>query len=159
MDYVALKNYIQTDPDNLGLAPLIAAGNDGAIAALGNAPGKTKAREIGSYLPYRYLVKRMLWRPIAAAAADPAHPAHAAATVAVDLIAPGGDMPVNLADPDAAPMFAALVAAGLLSAANRGDLIAMCTVPCSYFEARGFAGASELDVRKILWNDNGTRAI
>lgn len=38
MDYAALKTYIQTDPDGLGFAPYLAAGNDTAVVGLLNAP-------------------------------------------------------------------------------------------------------------------------
>jgi len=146
-----LKTYLETDPDNLGFAPLIESGNDSEIASRINALGKIKTQEISGYIPYRYLVKRLLWRPIVEVSNNPAHPVHAAATVAVDLIATGGNMPVNLADPDAAPIFAGLVAAGLLSTSHRDELIAMCTTPASYGEARGFnASIHNLDVACAL---------
>lgn len=146
-----LRTYIETDPDNLGFAPLIAAGNDGGIADLINAKGKTKTQEINSYIPYRYLVKRLVWRAIEAASKDATHPAHIPATVAVDLIAAGGDMPVDLADPDALPMFGGLVATGLLKQQHQDELIAMCLVPASYGEAAGLkACMNNLDIAVAL---------
>ena len=87
--------------------------------------------EVEAWRLQRYLVKRGRWRGLVAAAENAAHPATLAAQAAVDLATGPEGMLIDLADgsPETAGMLAGLVATGLLTSAQRDEMVSWCQVP------------------------------
>ena len=101
------------------------AANEQAIADILNAAGYAdRTQEVEAWKAKRYLIKRMRWRPIVATIDNEAAPPQLRAVcgVAVDL-ADDARMLTDFADPAAAPMWAALVQAGLVTQAEADEII------------------------------------
>lgn len=92
-----------------------------------------QSQEVEAWRLHRYLVKRSKWRGIVAASNDPQHPATLAAQAAVDLATGPEGMRIDMADgsPETAGMLNGLVATGLITAAQRDEMVAWCKVPRS----------------------------
>jgi len=102
---------------------------DQTIADILNGAGVgTGTQEVEAWKAKRYLIKRLKWRAIVDAADNPLHPAREACMVAVDL-AETDSMWADFADPDTAPMWGALVATSLLTAAERDEIQSWCRTP------------------------------
>lgn len=124
-----IRDAIAASPD---LQELQAAGNLQGVAnalSMGYEPGLSQ--EVEAWLLQRYLIKRMQWRGIVTASENAQHPATVAAQAAVDLANGAAGMRINLADgsPETAAMLAGLVASGLLTSAQRDEMVSWCKVP------------------------------
>lgn len=137
-----LKTYLQTDPDNLGLAALIAAGDDGAIAARINTQGKTKPRIIDNAILASWAAKTGMRAVIEDESADKTSPLRSSALAMLDLLR--GNIPtgLNMAYPDNLNMLAAWVQLGKMSQPVCDSLIAIGTYPCGYGDAAGFGNVT-----------------
>ena len=60
MNYLALKNEILNDPNNLGYAPLVAAGTDQFVADILNDPSKGGTKNRGVVALLRLLMRLIL---------------------------------------------------------------------------------------------------
>lgn len=108
-----------------------AMAKDQAIADLFNASVLYAGSvAVPAWQAKRTLIKRGRWRQIVLAAQNPDHPAVEAAYAAVAL-AEDARMAADFLDPAAAPLMAALVATGLMSADDRAVLEEMSRVPAS----------------------------
>lgn len=155
MDHASLKNYILADP---ALAEM--AGDAGSNGDYPNSQDETIAQAINARtvpgsakIPvqdaYLYLLKRLKWRGVEAAANNPAHPATEAAYAAVKLVdAPG--MLIDFTDPVSSMLMSALAATGLIDAQNKSDLAAMCTTTISEAELLFGQRIHNLDVARAL---------
>ncbi len=103
----------------------------GIADALSVGVETAQSQEVEAWRLQRYLVKRSKWRGIVSAANDPQHPATLAAQAAVDLATGPEGMLIDLADgsPETAGMLQGLVLTGLLSAAQRDEMVSWCQVP------------------------------
>lgn len=124
-----IRDAIAQSPE---LQALQASGNAQGIAdalSAGHEPGSSQ--EVEAWRLQRYLVKRSRWRGIVAAANDPQHPAMLAAQAAVDLATGPEGMRIDLADGslETAGMLQGLVLTGLLSTAQRDEMVDWCRVP------------------------------
>lgn len=136
-----LKTYLTTDPDGLGFAPLIAAGDDGAIAALINTAGANviKSRIISA----RGILSDYSGGPAAAAAVldklVAAAPAIPALRWAVDFLKSDG---LDIGHAATHSMLDQLAQAGVLTATECANLKALGFAACSWGEAAGFGNVT-----------------
>lgn len=151
----ALKNHILADPALAALAGAAGAtGNypysqDESIAQAINARAVPSSKKIPVQDAYLYLLKRLKWRGIEAAANDPQHLATDAAYTAVKLVS-APNMLIDFTDPVSGALMDVLVAAGLLTVQNKADLVAMCTTAISEGEALFGQRIGNLDVARAL---------
>lgn len=146
-----LRTYIETDPDNLGFAPLIVAGNDGGIADLINVKGKTKAGIIDTAILAAWAAKTGMRAVIEDESVDKTSPLRSSALAMLDLLR--GNIPTgfNTAYPDNLAMLAAWVQIGKMSAQVKDSLILLGNSPCSYGEAAGFSpNIHNLDIARAF---------
>lgn len=135
IDLAALKTYILNDAALAALAGPVGDGfypesKDETIAQTANARMVASSKKVPVQDAYLYLLKRLKWRGIKNAAADPAHPATDAAFTAVELVlAP--NMEIDFLDPVSQGLLGALVATSLIDQADRDALQAMSTVQIS----------------------------
>ena len=109
---------------------------DQTIADILNGAGVgTGTQEVEAWKAKRYLIKRLKWRAIVEAADNLAHPARPAEQVAVDL-AESPNMMANFLDPEAAAMWAALVAENLVTTAERDEIQSWCRTPSTITAAQ-----------------------
>lgn len=117
------------NPDHVPAA--VARQRDAQIARLMTQSGFGAAsRQVPCHEFKKFLLVAKRWRGIKEAAADAHHPAADEALAAVEL-ADDARMTADMRDPKAAPMLNKLVETGLLSAADRQALEAMCLQPAN----------------------------
>lgn len=155
MNYVDLKNHILSDPALAALAGAAGANGDyqdsqdETIAQSINARAVPSSKKIPVQDAYLYLLKRLKWRGIEAAANDPQHPATDAAYTAVKLVS-APSMLIDFADAVSAYLLDGLISAGLLTAQNKFDLVAMCTIQISEAELLYGQRLHNIDVAKAF---------
>lgn len=137
MDYTALWEAIQATPacaaHIVPATPKVARdtweAGDQAIADILNASGAfDTSMPVPAWMAKRALIKRGRWRGIVLASQNASHPAVEAAYAAVAL-AEDARMDADFLDPLAAPLMAALVATGLMTADDRALLESMSRRP------------------------------
>lgn len=106
---------------------LQALGHDTQAIADALSVGRTRSQEVEAWRAKKLLIKAGKWRGIAAAAADPANPATNAAYAAMAL-AESASMQIDFCDPVSSALMGGLIAAGLITAAERDALVALSTV-------------------------------
>lgn len=153
-----LKTYLTTDPDNLGFAPLILAGNDGEIAALINTQGTKMLRT--RIISARGVLSDYAGGPAAAADVLDKLETLSASVPAIRWVmtflkAEG----VDIGHPATQGMLDQLAAGGALTKAEAKNLQALGFATCSWGEKAGLGNVSDIAIRKVIWNDDGTRAI
>lgn len=155
MNYFDLKNHILSDPALSALAGAAGANGDypesqdETIAQAINARTVPGSKKIPVQDAYLYLLKRMKWRGIEAAANDPQHPATDSAYTAVKLVS-APNMLVDFGDSVSCSLMDALVAPGLLDTQNKLDLVAMCAIQISEAEHLFGQRLHNLDVAKAF---------
>lgn len=126
---MTLLEYLQADPDELGLAALITAGSDGTIAELLNEPRFNN----GSFISRDALEVALIGLGIPAkcklatiTSGTPA-PLFVAAQTVLDLLASSRFPQVNLTDASVVAMMDGLVAGGILTTQERAGITAKAT--------------------------------
>lgn len=137
---------LNADPLGLGYAPLVAAGNDAGTAALMNATttGRTRLAPMRMSVFTQFLMSRSLLRKVRDAEANAALPA-AVRDVCYGLlllIQGASDREVDPTDAATVAMIDGLVAAGVVSSADKAAWLTACTVPCSRAVELWEAGAA-----------------
>lgn len=156
MNLVTLADELAADPEELGYAAAIAAGADGDVAALLNAPryptvGRLPIDRLQAWMMAETVQDgsgRSIWTAMRAAA-DGDGPARDAAREAMDLISARFSS-VDLSLPRPAALLAGYAAAGLVSEAQREALVAMATTQKSRAEMLGLGAVSATDVAIAL---------
>lgn len=137
-----LTTYLQNDPDNLGLAPLISAGDDGAIAVLINTQGRSKLGTIDTDVFMAWAAGNGMRAAIEDEATDKTSPVRSSALALLDLLRGSKSSGLSIANPANLAMLAGWVQLGKLSPSDRDVLITLGTHPCSYGDAAGFGNVS-----------------
>lgn len=148
---------LTTGPRAAEIAPLLVAGNDAAIAAVLNR------KDIPAYSLVTW-AQFAEWAAATGVRADiEAWKTHAvrairaiAWTLSDGLIRGAGAIDFSKAGELA--MIDALVTATLLSAADKTSLLTLATIKLSRADQLGIT-VTDVDIRKTIWADNGTRLI
>jgi len=140
MNYLALKNEILNDPNNLGYAPLVAAGTDQFVADILNDPSKGGTKNRGVVASFEVVN-----------AIDPAEWVALTAQEKQRLQFITGAGEVDVSNNNIVNMFKAMFAAGTVT---RAALIALALRPASRAEALGLAAVSNSDIAKALRGEN-----
>ncbi len=168
MNYAALRSESLTGPRAAECAPYVilptdpkvsgavAAQQDAAIAAILNESHPTEL----AYRPVS-VADAMIWAAsgpmagIAAAAANPAHPAHASCLVVQLLFQGDPKQPIEFGKPEVRAMFDGWLAAGVIDADQHAELIEIASRTASYAEAVGLAAVTGADVSNALRGGTG----
>lgn len=89
---------------------------------------------------------------------DPTSPLRSSALALKDLLVGDASGGLDLGRSEVQTMMEVWGQNGALSAADRAALVAIGQKPITRGERDGFADLGEIDVRKALWADDGTRA-
>ena len=152
IDHVKLRTELQTDPAALGYAPLVAAGSDGAVADLLNRANRSGRRPVSVRDLLRWAAKTGVLADIVGASQSAVMPkgARAVALAALKLLERLDTL--DLDDLDIRAMLDALVAAGVMTAVQRDDLLTLGNATVSRAEQLFGLGAivDHLDVARAL---------
>ena len=149
IDIVALKSEITTDPLAFGYAPLVAGGNDGAVAALLNDRAKGRMRVVTPTMINARTLMAQLGASVGATVLDKLDAARArnpAVKWAFSFITSAEGIDVGHAQTRG--MLDALAAAGVLTAAERDAVKALASFACSRAEELFGSAVDHLDVAK-----------
>ena len=137
IDYPALKTEITTDPTHLGYAAFVASGEDWRIADLLNSKSQSLPRPVP-------LAKILVWgaqtgvrKAIEAAANNASSPVQGIALATIDLLRGGLVSALDVTDPaigGTGGMLDALVSAGVMTADQKAQLVALNALPTSRAE-------------------------
>lgn len=144
-----LKTYLMTDPDNLGFAPHIEAGNDGEIAALINAQGTKMLRP--RIISARGVLSDYAGGPAAAADVLDKLETLSASVPAIRWVmtflkAEG----VDIGHPATQGMLDQLAAGGALTKAEAKNLQALGFAKCSWGEKAGLGSVNNQEIAQAL---------
>jgi hypothetical protein len=139
---MTLREEILARPD---CADAVAARDLDAIAALVSA-GRTTSQRVPIEDVQANLQSSGLWWPIKAVAADPEHPARAAAVAIID-VAGARYQRLDMTLPIIAQMLGGLVATGVMPQSAMDSMIAMSVIP---------APVSRNEVEAALFNPDGS---
>jgi hypothetical protein len=139
MDYAKLKTEIETDPAKRGYAALVAIGNDQGIADLLNAQIEQRAVAIPMRRVLRWLATTgVLYslnakgdEKLAATASQQERRVSAISKGALEMIRSPHVTALDLSDPTIAGMIDALVAANLITSAQKSEIQALAQEPVS----------------------------
>lgn len=147
-----LLGYFQTNyPDEL------AAGDDGAIfAAMTAMAPEAKTGMVNRAFFAIWAASTGARAAIEDHATNPASPLRPSALALRDFLSGAADA-FDCAHPTNAGLVAAWVAAGAISQADSDALFALAETPQTLAERDGFAGVDVIDIRRAIWNDDGTR--
>ena len=143
------KTEILMGPMAAELAPFVAAGDDGTVAALLNAKTIDAVRSVGRTLFVRWAAKTGMRATIQDVSVDAASPLRSSALALLDIIQGGGDNGINFAEADNITMLSAWVSMGKLTPANRDALLALATIKISRAEVLG-GTITHIDVAQAL---------
>lgn len=143
MDYSALKAELENDPENLGYQ----GKTDQQAADLMNALSRPHQKYAPVEDAYLYLVKRMKWKGIEAAAQNAEHAASEAAYAAVKIVS-GPVKALNFMDPVTEGIFTAFVATGLLTEQHKQELMALSATTRSRAEELAFGNVEIWDIAR-----------
>jgi hypothetical protein len=149
---------LQSGPLSTEIAPHITSGNDGAIAELLNAPYSTVTGSISRSLFAIWVAETGMRGVIRDHALNPSSPLRSIAISIEDFLG-GAAETLDFSKAQNVAMLAAWVAAGGCTQEQADDLISRCQVPVSRAEQIMGRAVTDLDVRRVIWNDDGTRAI
>jgi len=151
-----LRAEITAGPLAVELAPFVAAGNDGAIAAILNDKRFTRVQRVTLKDIVRYLLDNGVWLSIVDKAADvAASPAKSSARMFMEVQKMGFIESLDMSKPSSQGMLSALVAAGTMTAAHQTALTNMGVVPASRAEVLGKT-ITITDVARAIRNNNGS---
>lgn len=154
-----LKTEITTGPLATEIAPLVAAGNDGQIAAILNDKRYTRTERVLLRDIVRYLLDNGVWLTIVDKAADvAASQAKSAARVFVEVQKMGFVESLDMSRSSSQGMLAALVSAGVMTAEHQTAITNMGVVPASRAEVLGVT-ITTTDVARAVRNDDGSSKI
>lgn len=152
LDLAVLANELRTDPAGLGYAPLLASGSDGALADLLNRQDRAGRRPVAVRDLLRWGAKSGVLADIVAASQNltAAKAIRAVSLAALKLLDRLDTL--DLDDADIRAMVDGLAAAGVLTAAQRTELLALGDAPVSRAEQLFGLGVtvSHLDVARAL---------
>lgn len=133
-----LKTEITSGPLATELAPLVAAGNDGKVAAILNDKRYTRTERVPLRDIVRYLLDNGVWLTIVDKAAEQAvSPAKSSARMFIEVQKMGFVESLDMSRPSSQGMLSALVAAGTMTAAHQAAITNMGFVPASRAEVMG----------------------
>ena len=130
MDTATLQNEILDGPLAASLAPFVADGNDGAIAALLNADYATETRSVSRSMFAIWAASAGMRAAIRDHALDTNSPLRSIAITLEDFLGGASDS-LDFAKPENQGMLAAWVAAGGCTQAQADNLLTLCQVPVS----------------------------
>ena len=144
------KTEIETGPLAPELAPFVAAGNDGQVAALLNAKTIDAVRSVNRSVFRAWAAKSGMRSAIQDISVDMASPLRDSALSLLDMMQGGNtDDVINLADADLLAMLNGWVALNKLKPAHRDALVALATIKISRAEVSMGRDASIEDVARI----------
>lgn len=133
-----LKTEITSGPLATELAPLVAAGNDGKVAAILNDKRYTRTERVPLRDIVRYLLDNGVWLTIVDKAAEQAvSPAKSSARMFIEVQKMGFVESLDMSRPSSQGMLSALVAAGTMTAAHQAAITNRGFVPASRAEVMG----------------------
>lgn len=153
-----LRAELETGPLAEALAPLLASGDDEAIAHQLNAPCATIPGAISRSLFAIWAAQTGMRAVIRDHAQNPVSPLRSIAITLEDFLAGASDS-LDFSKPQNQAMLAAWVAAGGCTQEQADDLLTQSAHPVSRAQQVFGCSVTPLDIRRALWNDNGTRAI
>ena len=151
-----LQTELTSGPLAAELAPFVASGNEAAISEIMNRQDITVKGKLLTHDIRQYLMLVDLLLPIEAGL----DPACKTASRALDIF-PQFDLSNSMILAKFSAILDGLVADALtpaFTATTKATLLAMADRQISRAEQLGIT-ISDLDIRKAIWNDNGTRAI
>jgi hypothetical protein len=142
-----LKTEITSGPLATELAPLVAAGDDGQIAAILNDKRYTRTERVLLRDIVRYLLDNGVWLTIVDKAADTV-PSQAknSARMFLEVQKMGFVESLDMSKPSSQGMLSALVGAGVMTAAHQTAITNMGVVPASRAELAFGQSVSATDV-------------
>lgn len=155
---MSLLDELQTGPLAEALAPLIVTGDDGAIAELLNAPYTNITGSISRALFAIWCAQTGMRSAIRDHGLNAASPLRSIAISLEDFLG-GAAETLDFAMSENQTMLAAWVQAGGCTQAQADSLIALCQVPVSRAEQVVGRAVTDLEIRKLIWNNDGTRNI
>lgn len=158
MNLTALRDEIETGPLAESLAPLVLAGNDGAIAALLNTDYATETGSISRAMFAVWAAQTGMRSAIRDHALNVNSPLRAIAITLEDFLGGAADS-LDFAMSENQAMLAAWVSVGGCTQEQADSLLALCQKTVSRARQVFGESVSDLDVRRAIWNDDGTRAI
>lgn len=153
-----LRTELLTGPLAEALAPLLAAGNDEAIAEQLNAPYTTTAGAISRSLFALWAAQTGMRAVIRDHAQNHESTLRSIAITLEDFLAGASDS-LDFSKPQNQVMLAAWVAAGGCTQSQADDLLTQSAQPVSRAQQVFGNCVTPLDIRSAIWNDDGTRAI
>lgn len=150
MDYTTLRTEIETDPESLGYAPLVAAGSHNQVAALLNEPRYPGPGPVDIATVLIWAAKHGTLAKLRAAAAGDNPQVASIAEVALLLVQNPNIPAIDLALPDVQEMFDVLTAAGVIAVEDRDELFLLGTVSLSRADVLGLGIVREDDVARAL---------
>jgi len=158
MNLVALRDEIETGSMAESLAPLVTAGNDGAIALLLNADYSTEPGSITRAMFAIWAAQTGMRSAIRDHALNVNSPLRSIAITLEDFLGGAADS-LDFAMSENQAMLAAWVSVGGCTQEQADSLLALCQKTVSRAQLALGEPVTELDVRRAIWNDDGTRAI
>lgn len=158
MDTSALQTEITSGPLAASLSEFVASGNDGAIAAVLNADYATETGAISRAMFAIWAAQTGMRSAIRDHANTAESPLRSIAISLEDFLGGASDT-LDFAKPENQAMLSAWVVAGGCTQEQADSLIALCQKPISRAMQVFGQNVTDLDVRRAIWNDNGTRAI
>ena len=146
MDYQLLRDEIDNDPIAIGYSAYLPSA-PGSVVDLLNAYTQTKIKPITSSTAMAWAAAGP-YSNIVDASNDLAHLARASCLVIREVFASGQVIHMEL--PDITGMFAAWVAAGVITQTQHDELITIATQPASRAEVLGLDRLTEADLRTAL---------
>jgi hypothetical protein len=158
MNLTDLRIELETGPLSEAIAPLIESGNDGAIADLLNAPYATTPGAISRSLFAIWVAETGMRAVIRDHALNVNSPLRSIALSIEDFLQ-GAAETLDFAKPQNQAMLSAWVAANGCTQEQADDLLTRAGQSISRSQQVFGVRVSDLDIRRAIWNDNGTRAI
>ena len=158
MDYAALKAEIETGPLAATLAPFVTDGNDGAIAEALNADYATQTGSVARARFTIWAASTGMRAVIRDHAINLDSPLRAIAITLEDFLG-GASETLDFAKAENQTMLAAWVTAGSCTQTQADSLLALSQKTVSRAQQIFGQQVTALDVRRVIWNDDGTRAM
>lgn len=154
MNHADLKAYILGDTELAALAGVADGGNypnskDENIARAINGRMEPASKKVPAQDAFLYLLKRLKWRGIKAAATNTSHPATDAAFTAVELMT-AATIPVDFLDAVSESLLAGMVSGGLIEPVDKTYLQDLSTASMSVAEKRFGQLLHNLDVARAF---------
>lgn len=158
MNISVLRTELVTGPLAAALTSLIAAGDDEAIAEHLNASNTEIQGAISRSQFAIWAAQTGMRAVIRDHANNPSSPLRSIAITLEDFLAGASDS-LDFSKPQNQAMLAAWVASGGCTQEQADDLLTQSAHPASRAQQVFGCSVTPLDIRRALWNDNGTRAI